>query len=108
MSIHCNSSFVVTVSGLKRGHFPSYERKGSQTSIKRKKKSGSYKGPRDGKLGPGNPRGKVSFPLRMPPEGEKQGIEMENYPTANNKGAEYVGKIKPSTTTIRRVSSEDS
>ena len=35
----------------------------------RKKKSGSYKGPRDGKLSLGNPRGKVSFPLRMPPKG---------------------------------------
>ena len=61
--------------------------------MKRKeKKSGSYNGPRDGKL-----------PLRMPPEGEKLGIEVENSPTEINKGAQYVGKIKPYTTTIRRL-----
>ena len=62
----------------------------------------SYKGPRDGKPSPGNTRGKVNFALRMPPEGEKGGIEMENSLTAINKGAEYVGKIKPYATTIRR------
>ena len=68
----------------------------------KEKKIVSYKGPRDGKLSPGNPRGKVSFPLRMPPEGEKHGVEMENSPTAIDKGAEYVRKIKPHTTTVRR------
>ena len=70
---------------------------------KRKKKSGSYNGPRDGKLSPSNPKGKVSFPLRMPPEGERRGIEVENSPTEINKGAQYFAKIKPYTTTIRRL-----
>ena len=72
--------------------------------MKRKeKKSGSCNGPRDGKLSFGNPKGKVRFPLRMPPEVEKLGIEVENSPTEINKGAQYVGKIKPYTTTIRRL-----
>ena len=103
MSIHCNS-FVVSVSGLKLGHFSqSWKKKFANYDEKKKKKSGSYKGPRDGKLSPGNPRGKLSFPLRMPPEGEKREIEMENSPTAINKGAEYVGKNKPYNTTIRRL-----
>ena len=72
---------------------PSHERKGSQTRIKRTEKSGSYKGPKDGKLSPGNPRGKVSFPLRMPPKGGEAWKKDGNSPTAINKGAEYVGKI---------------
>ena len=54
-------------------------------------------------LAPVYPKGKVSFPLRMPPEGEKREIEMENSPTAINKATQYVGKIKPYTTTIRRL-----
>ena len=72
--------------------------------MKRKeKKSESYNRPRDGKLSPGKPKRKVSFPSRMPPEGEKRGTEVENSPTEINKGAQYVGKIKPYTTTIRRL-----
>ena len=62
---------------------------------KEKKKSGSYNGPRDGKLSPGNPKGKVSFPLRMPPEGERRGIEVENSPTEINKGANILPKLNP-------------
>ena len=69
----------------------------------KRKKIVSYKGPRDGKPSPGNPRGKVSFPLRVPPEGEKHGVGMENSLTEIiDKGAECVSKIKPHTTTMRR------
>lgn len=64
--------------------------------------SGSYKGPRDGKLSLGNPRGKVSFPLRMPPKRGEAWNKDGKSPTAINKGAEYVGKIKPYTPTTRR------
>ena len=39
----------------------------------------------------------------MPPEGERRGIEVENYPTEINKGAQYFAKIKPYATTIRRL-----
>ena len=70
---------------------------------KKEKKSGGYKGPRDGKLSPVNPRGKVSFPLRMPPEGKEAWNRDGNSPTAINKGAEYVGKIKPYTPTTRKL-----
>ena len=87
---------------LKTSTYFSHENKGLQTRMKRKKIV-SYKGPRDGKPSPGNPRGKVSFPLRVPPEGEKHGVGMENSLTEIiDKGAECVSKIKPHTTTMRR------
>ena len=60
-----------------------------------KKKSGSYKGPRDGKLTPGNPRGKVSFPLRMHPRGEKRGIKMEILQLQLIKVRNMLAKLNP-------------
>ena len=100
MSVHCNS-FVVTMLGLKLVLFSVMKTRVCELEWK-EKKIVSYKGPMDGKPSTGNPRGKVSFPLRMPLEGEKHGVEMENSLTAINKGAECVRKIKPHTTTMRR------
>ena len=43
----------------------------SRAEVKGKGEIGSYMGPGSGKLSPGNPRGKMSFPLRMSSEGGK-------------------------------------